>query len=223
MTSNIMTNLQNLQLVGKRNLPLIMVAFAGAQGAGSGKKADTKPADKATEPVPTPEPTSAKLTEIRAKQAEVFATLQGLKFGTPEQKDASLQLFKLENEEKAEIANIKKAENDAKLQAARNERLKLIDDYDSATGDAKVAAREKLANELLARYATSSPAKRAAGGNGGGGNKTTEIFALMDGGSTYDDLIAAGYADGTIRSAAWKGGYKKGEGGKYVKSAPAVG
>ena len=166
-----------------------------------------------------PEPTSAKLTEIRGKQSEAFAKLQGTKYQSDEYKAAKKELWQLDNDEAAEIANIKKAEADAKIAEARNARIKLVDDYDKATGDAKVAAREILVNELLARFATSSPAKKSGDGTAkvAGGSKTEEIFKLMDGGATYDSLIAAGYADGTIRSAAWKGGYKKGAGGTYVK------
>lgn len=177
-----------------------------------------KPVEAAKVAATVPEPTSAKLTEIRAKQDEIFQQLK-LQNDRKSQdyKDLKLQDFKLDNEEKAEIANIKKAESDAKVAEARNARIALVDNYDKATGDAKVAAREILVNELLARYATSSPAKKDGSVKGTGGNKTNEIFALMDSGATYDSLIAAGYADGTIRSAAWKGQYKKGAGGTYVK------
>lgn len=221
-----MTNseFKQVQFIGKRNLPLLMIAlFAGAQGAGGGKAGDKKDdakgdTAKMTAVAPAPEPTSDKLTEIRGRMADAFSKLQGTKFGTPEQKDASLELFKIENEEKAEIANIKKAEADAKVQEARNARIALLDNYDAATGDAKVTAREALINALIPNSASLAKKSGETGGEAKGGSKTEEIFKLMDAGATYESLTAAGYADGTIRSAAWKGGYKKGDGGTYVKS-----
>jgi len=179
------------------------------------KPATTEAANQTAQTAP--ELTSAKLVEIQGKTAEAFAKLQGTKYNSPEYKDAKLELFKLDNEEKAEIANIKRAEQDAKVAEARNARIALVDNYDKATGDAKVAAREILVNELLARFSASSPAKKSGGEKSSGGKTKSETIAdMMAAGNTYDEMIAAGMGDGTIRTVAGNLKYRKNADGTYT-------
>jgi hypothetical protein len=128
-----------------------------------------------------------------------------------------------------------KAESEAKLAKVaelRNAEVKHIDDLIAAAHehaiakkDDKQAAADKLTelreahiNKALAKFVAPKALKVAGDGTAkvAGGNKTNEVFALFDAGKTYDEILAAGYADGTIRSAAWKGGYKKSN-GAYVK------
>lgn len=61
--------------------------------------------------------------------------------------------------------------------------------------------------------------KQTGASTNGSKSKTDELFELMDAGKTYDELIASGYADGTIRSAAWKGSYGKNSDGSYTKKS----
>lgn len=137
-------------------------------------------------PPPAPaEVTSPKLLEIRAAMDAIFAKQDAFTKDTPrkDKLDANLELFKLTNDEKAEQANIKKAEADAKIAEARNARVKMLDDLLSAYTASQAAIgsgmpieesnvlndtyhklREEVVNQLLAKFAGSAPAKTAKDG-----------------------------------------------------------
>lgn len=183
-----------------------------------------------------PEPTSEKLTEIRGKMGTAWAEV--LKFPDPmskESKDARMAYFQLEQDEKAEIAGINKAANDAKLAEARSERLKLNSDMlaayaillqlpKTATEVDKTAAKESfdkakeiVDNELLAKYATSRPARSTATTAAADGQTVTaksadrqEIVALYLQGKTHKDIEAAGFKRSTVWHAI--NDYKKANG-----------
>lgn len=89
-------------------------------------------------PAPAPEPTSEKLTEIRAKIDAALNTDQS-KFTRDEKLKLNMQIFELGQDEKTEIANIKKLANEAKAQEARNAKIAMIDNL-IAAHDANMAA-----------------------------------------------------------------------------------
>lgn len=187
--------------------------------------------------------TSDKLTALKAEYSAAWQKVISCTDPfAPETKDAKLALYKIENEMKAEQAGLQKAANDAKIAEARNQRIALntaqLDAHTAllavkadkkakpedvtAAENAFNTAKEAVENELLAKFAGSKPAKVTSDGSAktsGGSSKTDEIFALFDSGKTYDEIISAGYADGTIRSAAWKGHYGKNSDGTYSKKA----
>lgn len=132
----------------------------------------------AATPETAPEPTSEKLTEIRAKMDSLFASQKTI----TDRKlllESNLEIYKLTQDEKTEIANIKKTESELKQQEAKNARIAMVDNLlaahtdnlaalnnDSMTLDEKNAVndtfhslRESVVNELLARYPKSTPAK----------------------------------------------------------------
>jgi len=151
---------------------------------------------------------------------------------SPESIALKLEGFRVDKLITGEIAEAAKAERDAKIAEARNERVKFVTNYKAAviahhiakTAEAKQQTSDELAkheevltNELLAKHPVSTPSVKKDG-TAQKGNKTNEVFALFDAGQTYGQILSAGYADGTIRSAAWKGGYKKTAAGGYSKN-----
>ncbi len=166
--------------------------------------------------------TSELLEKLKAEHKALWAEL--IKHEDPdseEAKDASLAVFKKKGEIKAEEANLLKIENEAKQTAARNERLKFAQDLiDAVTAkvsapkntsadkmaeleSAVATAKEKVENELLAKFAGSKPAKTAAATDGtakvseGGANKEA-ILELARAGKTQKEIIEAGYKRSTV-------------------------
>lgn len=134
---------------------------------------------------PKPEVTSEQLLKIRA---DIDAALDAQSKLTDRKArlDANIEIYKLQNLEKAEMANIARAENEKVVIEKRNERLKIADtliDFhaamlalkaDKKALPADVTAAEEafktqletVKNELLGKYANSTPAKPAAATNG---------------------------------------------------------
>lgn len=92
---------------------------------------------------PAPAPTSEKLTDIRAKIDAALNTDQS-KFTRDQKLAINMQIFELGQDEKTEIANIKKAENEAKIQEARNAKIKMIDDLLAAHDANNAAIKSKM-------------------------------------------------------------------------------
>lgn len=177
--------------------------------------------DTATSSPTTAVPTSEKLVALKAERKTLWAEM--LKHEDPdtqEAKDANLAVWKKDGEIKAEMAAISKAENDAKILEARNERLKLAQNLIDAviarhtaaknTPADKLAeldgviatAREIVENELLAKFAGSKPAKVVTSDDGtvktSGGENKEAILALARSGSNHKDIEAAGYKRSTV-------------------------
>lgn len=171
-----------------------------------------------------PVATSPKLEEIKDKIRSAYAEM--LKHTDPfakETKDAKLALWKLEGEMKAEEQAIMKAANDAKIAEARNARLVLnqtqLDAFaayltakaDKKADPAKVAelesaylaAKEVVDNELLAKYASSRPAKAKVEGDTSAAeprdnaNKAA-IIELYLAGKSHKEIEEAGYKRSTV-------------------------
>lgn len=179
--------------------------------------------------VPAAEVTSPKLVEIRTAMDAIFDKQATFTKETPraDKVAANVELFKLGNDEKAEIANIKKAENDAKIAEARNARVKMLDDLlaaysanqagigntklkledKNALNDTYHKLRENVVNELLAKYAKSTPAtatatgdKHATGTKGSTSATIREAFiANRAAGMTDTDNVKAIIASGQSR------------------------
>ena len=169
---------------------------------------------------PKPAPTSPKLEEL--KKAYLEAYVKRNSFADPfteEAKAANLAVWKIEGEMKAETAEITKRENEAKLQELRNERLKLnsnmLDAYKAFITAPKNTAADKLAelesafntakelvdNELLAKYASSKPAKKAENGETSSAETSASKDAIIEAyraGKSHKDIEAMGYARSTV-------------------------
>lgn len=138
----------------------------------------------------------------------------------PKAKDAKLAFLKAEGEVKSEESALQKAENDAKLQEAKNARIALnaaqFTAYDAlnavkankkatpedlaAAQSAFDTAREAVENELLAKYAGSKPAKTTDGGETTVRDTESKeaILALARAGKTQKEIVEAGHARSTV-------------------------
>lgn len=137
----------------------------------------TEPEAKA-EPVPVPD----KMAELKNQLSTKWNEMIGLEAGSKEALTANLEVYKIQKQIEAEEANIRKAENDAKMVEQRNARVNLFKDAIEADRAAQKSAfddnmsleeKQKLSDEakrtaeivkteLLARYATSTPSKTAS-------------------------------------------------------------
>jgi hypothetical protein len=181
-------------------------------------------ADAATSTAPVL--SSDKLTELKTAKKSAWAALRAIEDDeSKEYKDAKLALYKIESEIKAEETQLQKAANDAAIAEKRNERLglntkmlelhaKLIalrNDKKAAPADVAAAetefntAKEVVDNELLAKYAASSSAKKAVDGSSGqpsDDGKSSEskaaILELARAGKTKKEIEAEGYARSTV-------------------------
>lgn len=136
-------------------------------------------------------PTSEKLTELQNHLAEQGEKLKTLVVMSTEWNDAMIEMFKTNKLIEAEISNIKKVENDAKVAELRNARIAVVANYKAAviadyvvqndkkaTDEAKLASAESLTTleeglktELLKTVPGSTPAKSAAAGTSAGGGE----------------------------------------------------
>lgn len=113
--------------------------------------------------------------ELQKVRAAIKEKLAAVRAETDDEKSFALneELFNLRKEERGELAKLKAAEAQAELDARRSERVKLLDDLlamhiantsmqadkkastedKAASQSAFDAAREVVANELLAKYA----------------------------------------------------------------------
>lgn len=194
-----------------RNSFLIQLFYAVAEGLANGG---------GNAPAPL---TSEKLTELEAAHAAAWAVMITMKDPkAQETKDAKLAVWKIEGEIKAEEARLNKEAQDAKLTEARNARLSLnqnqLDAYAAllaVKADKKATpeqvqtaqtafdtAKEAVDNELLAKYASSSPAKKSSSTDTGttsekSANKAA-ILELARAGKTKKEIEDAGYKRSTV-------------------------
>lgn len=175
------------------------------------KTETTVPANVAPAPAKMAEPTSDKLTELRATELHHKQLARTFEIGSDEEEAALMEAYKTKQLIKAEIANIANEAAKLALDAARNERVKLLDNVldayamyisDTTNEAAKSdyeAKREIVANELLAKYATSKPATAKL-------TNTNHRMGSGDG-ATKDDIVAlhiANVASGMDDSASRK-------------------
>lgn len=207
----------------KRLLVRLLFATAATE-AGAGSNA-----------VETPKPlTSEKLVELQKQYADAWSKMIQIKNPlSAEAKDAKLAVYKIEGEMKAEEQALVKAENERKLQEQRNERLALNTKQlelhtalvtmraDKKADAAKLAelenefntAKEAVDNELLAKYAASSTARKKTS-TGEKTERNTEqkdaIIELYLAGKTQKEIEEQGFK----RSTVWHtiNNYKKANG-----------
>jgi len=165
--------------------------------------------------------TSDKLTQLTQNYKDQWAKV--ISFTDPftdDAKNAKMALWKIEGEIKAEKDALQRAENEAQLQQKRNERLALnttmldahaallAEKSKKAPDTAKVAeletafntAKEAVDNELLAKYAASSPAKKAAATDGTPADSANKaaIIEMFLAGKSHKEIEDAGYARSTV-------------------------
>lgn len=175
---------------------------------------------------------SPKTDELNVALKAAWEKMVKLPFGSKEALDANMEVFNLRKQIDAEIAGLKKAEQDAIVTEKRNARIKMVDDLieavreeaklpKSASEADKTAASEKvtklrepIATELSARYATSAPAKtdgKPAGEKGATAKAIMEKYhAYVAAGQTSTEakksVIADGFSRGTVGAVvlAWE-------------------
>ena len=156
-------------------------------------------------PAPVAEPTSPKLTELRANGEKLANAWQKTKYGTKEFNDAKLAMLQNEKEISAELAAIAKVEAEKKLAVLRSEKVAFITTFEAAvladakkstdeTKAAKQAAYDALVNLVLPAAAVKT-AKIAGEGGGTKGAVSSEIeaaiIAEMRAGKTATEAVKA--------------------------------
>lgn len=144
--------------------------------------------------------TSENLTKLQAEYESAGIAMQSEKFNSPAWIDAKTKLFTLESQIKTEEAKIKSDLALAAIQEARNARVKMADDLVAAvlSGNDYSTELEIVKNELLAKYAHSTPAKKATktGESAGTKGATTaairELIVPMYAGVTSDTVAEVG-------------------------------
>lgn len=201
----------------KKFFVTLFYAVTEAAGGGATETAKTETVQKSKEL------TSPELDKLKTDYGIAWAEM--LKHTDPfseDTKNARLAVWKIDGEIKNEQARLLKVEADAKLTELRNERLKLnqiqLDAYSAliavradkkATPDALAAAelafntaKEAVDNELLAKYASSSPAKKSVatteGSDSGSDSDKAKIIELHLAGKTAKEIEAAGFARSTV-------------------------
>lgn len=174
---------------------------------------------------PAPELSSPKLTELKGLYAEAWKAMLAMTDPfSKETKDAKLAVWKIEGDIKAEEQRIVKEQNDAKLTEQRNKRLELNKNQLSAYAtllalqadkkakpeDVQTAqtafdtAKELVDNELLAKYAASSSAKKSQSDKdakpetGEAKANKAAIIELFVAGKTQKEIEEMGYARSTV-------------------------
>lgn len=171
-----------------------------------------------------PEPTSEKLTAIRAEITKLEDIQITWTKATPrdERLKLNLELFKLGNDEKAEIANIEKAEREAKAMEARNAKISMIDELlaahvanNTAIGDKKMSIEDKNAvnnkfhklRETVVNAVLGSKPIAAVSGDKPAGTKGATGQEIVD---LYDKYRAEGKTDKEARDAIKAAGHSRG-------------
>ena len=179
------------------------------------------------------DPTSAKLVELQNAYKTGFAAMAALT-DIGEQQAAMLSTFKIQNEIKTELANLKNAEREEAANMARNARIGLLTDLLAAhatklkvdadkkstdqerndANDVFMAASDVVKNELLARYPTSKPAAKSADASdkpaGQRGATGAEIIAQ------HVANLADGKTPAESKAAIVAGGHSRGTTGAVV-------
>lgn len=177
-------------------------------------------------PATKPEPTSEKLIAIRAEITKLEDIQITWTKATPrdERLKLNLELFKLGNDEKAEIANIEKADREAKAMEARNAKIAMIDELlvahvanNAAIGDKKMSIEDKnaindkfhkLRETVVNAVLGSKPTQAAtATGDKTPGTKGATGQEIVD---LYDKYRAEGKTDKEARDAIKAAGHSRG-------------
>lgn len=173
------------------------------------KNAEQPAAQQKPETKAEPAITSENLTKLQDEYQKAGESMQKEKFNSPAWIDAKTKLFTLESQIKTEEAKIKFDIAQAKIAEERNARVamatNLIDAVLSAYGitsrvpekDAQFAQQEEIVKtELLAKYAKSTPSKKATGNATGSRGAITaairELIAPMYAGATRETVAEIG-------------------------------
>lgn len=177
-----------------------------------------------------PAPTSEKLEQLRAELKTLKLAAKSAASDSPEEEDAMLAVWKQNQLIKAEVANIEKAAKEAEVEAKRQKQIELRINYKAAvlandgkkataeTAEAEKLAQDALDNQLLARFSSAAPAKKAADGTqkevgerGATAKRITEMFlanraAGMNDTDNKKAIVAAGESRGTTGAVvlAWQ-------------------
>lgn len=156
------------------------------------------------------EPTSEKLTELRSQRTEALKNAMAAEIDSKEQQDGLLEVWKLDAAIKSEIAALNKQKIQAELDEKRNARIKLFNDAIAADraaqldpdnaelADAAAKTAEIVKNELLARYSSAAPAKKATSGNSNGGTRGAISAAIR---ALIVPMFAEGKTGAEVRHA----------------------
>lgn len=158
-----------------------------------------------------PELSSPKLIELREKRKAAWKAMIAVEDGESQAAiDAKMELWKIDGEINAEKQALVKAEQDAKIQQLRNERLALnvtmLDAYKALITAPKNTPADKLAelqtafdsaketvdNELLAKYAASSSGRKAAAKTSDDGSEDAKTSGKAERDAKLWPLFAAG-------------------------------
>lgn len=208
--------MQTTQFGRKRSMALTMALIGTlSMFAKPQPKTDEPPAPAAentgTEtaaPVLTPQ---EKIDQFNQEYQTKWADMIKLSPMSKEAHVANAELWKLQKSIEAQQALIDKAANEAKIAEEKNARVKmLVDLVDTAIAEGKEtdnykAQYEKVANELLAKYPASSPAKSAGaatGTKGATGQAIVEAYKAerakpLDHTQALKNVIAQGFSRGT--------------------------
>lgn len=170
-----------------------------------------------------PAPTSEKLTQLNADADRIWAELGTHPRTSPEAAELRNQMIKNEGDIKAEIAAIKKTENDAKIAEKRAAELSVLNSYTdavlsnaavqadkkasiedkNASSDSLAAIHETLVNKLLGKVSaprTSAPSDKPAGTRGATGSAIKEMLLakLAAGGVTVTQALKDTIAEGNF-------------------------
>lgn len=187
-----------------------------------------------TTTVAAPDPAPVELTspELVKLKAELIEKRKAQASANPEDETAwnaaATETLEVQHAITKEKARLVKEANDQKLAELRKG---VIADFDgflslrdkaaakTATDDDKTAATnayELIINKLLGTVP--KPKVDGAAGAAKSGTKSEQIVAMAEANNTYDQMIAAGMGDGTIRTALTKStGWKKNTDGTYSK------
>lgn len=116
---------------------------------------------QAATPAPAPKPTSEKLTQLEAEKKQLVANMLKCEPDTPEMEAAMEAVYKQNGLIKAEIAEIRKAEQAAKIAEARNAKLAVIAKYDEARDALRSLPKNAKEDERAAATDAFNAAKTA--------------------------------------------------------------
>lgn len=183
---------------------------------------DVKTTPEAAKPaIVKPEPTSEKLTAIRA-EIDAKLGIDQSKLDRKGKLDLNLEIYKLGNDERVEIANIEKAEREAKAMEARNAKISMIDELlaahvanNTAIGDKKMSIEDKNAvnnkfhklRETVVNAVLGSKPIAAVSGDKPAGTKGATGQEIVD---LYDKYRAEGKTDKEARDAIKAAGHSRG-------------
>lgn len=180
--------------------------------------------------------TSEKLTELEAKR-KTLKKEAAIATMADDEKTADEKLteaWKVGEEIKKEIQALKDHERELEKKEKEAATVKLLDDVlnlhvsnlsaigndkltideKNAINDAYHSARQIVVNRLLGSVPKVTVKGESKGTKGAAGQA---VITAMESGKTYDEMIAEGHKDGTIRSIAWSEKFGKNPDGTYTR------